>query len=89
MLELDPRRRATLDEILADPWVQNAYVCRQDEGEKFSHAPGHSHTLEPGGKSEAPPPTPAQGGQQQQQGQHGQQGNVGGDSAPGSVTERR
>lgn len=49
MLELDPKRRATLDEVLADPWVQNAYVCRQDEEGICYHAPGHTHTLEPSG----------------------------------------
>lgn len=49
MLELDPKKRATLDEILADPWVQNAYVCRQDESGVCYHAPGHVHTLEPSG----------------------------------------
>lgn len=49
MLELDPRKRATMDEILADPWVQNAYVCRQEEDGTCYHAPGHTHTLEPSG----------------------------------------
>ncbi|THV75805.1 Pkinase-domain-containing protein [Aureobasidium pullulans] len=55
MLDLDPRRRATMDEILADPWVQNAYVCRQEEGGECYHAPGHTHVLEPGGSAQAPP----------------------------------
>lgn len=54
MLELDPRKRATVDEILADPWVQNAYVCRQEEGGQCYHAPGHTHVLEPGGQASAP-----------------------------------
>ena len=49
MLDLDPKRRATLEEVLADPWVQNAYVCRQDEEGTCYHAPGHTHTLEPSG----------------------------------------
>jgi serine/threonine protein kinase len=53
MLDLDPRRRATMDEILADPWVQNAYVCRQEEGGECYHAPNHNHTLEPGGSAQA------------------------------------
>ncbi|GAB7350689.1 hypothetical protein MBLNU459_g1251t1 [Dothideomycetes sp. NU459] len=51
MLDLDPRKRATVDEILADPWVQNAYVCRQEEGGQCYHAPGHTHVLEPGGQA--------------------------------------
>jgi len=51
MLELDPKKRATLDDILGDPWVQNAMVCRQEEGGECFHAPGHAHTLEGSGVS--------------------------------------
>nr|OQO22834.1 hypothetical protein B0A51_12662 [Rachicladosporium sp. CCFEE 5018] len=47
MLELDPRKRATMEDILADPWVQNALVCRQDEDGVMQRAPGHTHTLQP------------------------------------------
>ncbi|GAB7362319.1 hypothetical protein MBLNU230_g2335t1 [Neophaeotheca triangularis] len=52
MLDLDPRRRATMEEILADPWVQNALVCKQEEGGVVERAPGHDHVLQPssGGK---------------------------------------
>ena len=49
MLELDPRKRATMDEVLADPWVQNALVCRQEENGVVFKAPGHTHALQPGG----------------------------------------
>lgn len=49
MLDLDPKKRATMDEILADHWVQNSLVCRQEEGGQIIRAPGHDHTLEPGG----------------------------------------
>jgi len=49
MLELDPRKRATMDDVLADPWVQNALVCRQEENGTVFRAPGHSHALQPGG----------------------------------------
>ncbi|KAM0716877.1 hypothetical protein Q7P37_006729 [Cladosporium fusiforme] len=52
MLELDPRKRATMDEVLADPWVQNALVCRQEENGQVFRAPGHAHALQPGGGSE-------------------------------------
>lgn len=52
MLELDPRKRATMDEVLADPWVQNALVCRQEDAGTVFRAPGHSHSLQPGGASE-------------------------------------
>lgn len=52
MLELDPRKRATMDEVLADPWVQNALVCRQEENGAVFRAPGHTHALQPGGSAE-------------------------------------
>lgn len=52
MLELDPRKRATMDDVLADPWVQNALVCRQEENGTVFRAPGHSHALQPGGGGE-------------------------------------
>lgn len=51
MLELDPKKRATIDEILEDQWVSNALVCRQEEGGQCFHAPNHSHILEGGGMS--------------------------------------
>ncbi|KAK4574553.1 Nitrogen permease reactivator protein [Recurvomyces mirabilis] len=47
MLELDPRKRATTDEILADPWVQNSLVCRQEENGVIIKAPNHVHALQP------------------------------------------
>ena len=47
MLEIDPKKRATMEEVLADPWVANTVICRQDEGGEIFHAPGHTHTLEP------------------------------------------
>ncbi|WPH04455.1 Serine/threonine-protein kinase oca2 [Acrodontium crateriforme] len=52
MLELDPKKRADMDEILADPWVHNSLVCRQEENGVIIKAPNHTHTLQPsnGGK---------------------------------------
>ncbi|KAK5165193.1 Nitrogen permease reactivator protein [Saxophila tyrrhenica] len=47
MLELDPKKRADMDEILADPWVQNSLVCRQEENGVVVKAPGHTHVLQP------------------------------------------
>lgn len=47
MLELDPKKRADMDEILADPWVQNALVCRQEEDGVVIKAPNHTHVLQP------------------------------------------
>ncbi|KAK8160831.1 kinase domain-containing protein [Phyllosticta citrichinensis] len=48
MLEIDPKRRATLEEILEDKWVKNTPVCQQLEGGRVVSADNHSHTLEPG-----------------------------------------
>jgi len=48
MLDLDPRRRATLEEIHADKWVQGSPVCTQEPGGHVIAAPGHDHVLQPG-----------------------------------------
>ncbi|KAL9099304.1 MAG: hypothetical protein Q9187_009516, partial [Circinaria calcarea] len=48
MLEVNPRKRATLEEMLEDPWICTTPVCRQLEGGKVIRAGGHEHTLEPG-----------------------------------------
>jgi serine/threonine protein kinase len=46
MLELDPKRRAKMDEILDDPWVSDTVICRQ-EGGHVVNADDHRHVLEP------------------------------------------
>ncbi|KAF1839476.1 Pkinase-domain-containing protein [Decorospora gaudefroyi] len=48
MLEVDPKKRATLDEILEDKWVTGSAVCSQEEGGKVLRCDNHDHTLEPG-----------------------------------------
>ena len=48
MLEVDPKKRATLDEIIEDKWVTGAAVCSQEEGGKIMLRDNHQHTLEPG-----------------------------------------
>lgn len=53
MLEINPKNRASLDEVTADPWVIESPVCQQVEGERVIRVPTHSHVLEPG--SSAPP----------------------------------
>ncbi|KUJ16366.1 Pkinase-domain-containing protein [Mollisia scopiformis] len=53
MLEIDPKKRATLEEVLADPWVSGTNICRQ-VGKELYRAPGHTHTLEP--PASQPPP---------------------------------
>lgn len=48
MLEIDPKKRATMAEILEDPWVANTIICRQDiESGVVVPGPDHTHTLEP------------------------------------------
>ena len=55
MLKVNPKERATLDELLADEWVKSCLVCRQQESGEIINAPGHTHILEP--PSAAPPST--------------------------------
>ena len=46
MLEIDPKRRATLEDMMADPWISGTPVCSQIEGGRVIKAEGHQHTLE-------------------------------------------
>ncbi|KAL8861749.1 MAG: hypothetical protein Q9178_001950 [Gyalolechia marmorata] len=48
MLEIDPKRRATLEDMFADSWISNTPICQQVEGGEVIKAEGHEHTLEPG-----------------------------------------
>ncbi|MCJ1311825.1 serine/threonine protein kinase [Agyrium rufum] len=48
MLDTNPKTRATLEDVLEDPWVRNTPICSQVEGGKVWRAEGHEHTLEPG-----------------------------------------
>ncbi|KAE9984349.1 hypothetical protein EG328_008834 [Venturia inaequalis] len=58
MLDLDPRTRATLEEVLQDPWVLNARICAQEEKTgRILRAEGHEHTLEPGAGGSTPATT--------------------------------
>lgn len=59
MLKVDPRERATLEEVLNDYWIRTIAVCQQDESGKIISAPGHTHVLEP--PSGAPPPPKKKG----------------------------
>ncbi|OSS44938.1 hypothetical protein B5807_09181 [Epicoccum nigrum] len=54
MLEVDPKKRATLEEIMNDKWVQNSKVCSQEEGGRVLRCDNHEHTLEPGAGASAP-----------------------------------
>ncbi|KAH7069039.1 kinase-like domain-containing protein [Paraphoma chrysanthemicola] len=57
MLEVDPRKRATLDEIIEDKWVTGSQVCSQEEGGAVIHCDNHVHTLEPGAGAASAPNT--------------------------------
>ena len=54
MLEIDPKKRATLEEVLADPWVSGSTICRQEDQGKIVQAEGHTHTLEPPASTPTP-----------------------------------
>lgn len=47
MLDLDPKTRAKMSEILDDPWVANTVICRQIGPGNVAHADDHTHILEP------------------------------------------
>lgn len=47
MLEINPLNRATMAEILDDPWVSGTVICRQEEQGRVISAENHTHTLEP------------------------------------------
>ncbi|KAI9836365.1 MAG: hypothetical protein M1819_001394 [Sarea resinae] len=55
MLEVNPKKRATLQEILADPWVSGSPVCQQEENGRVIRAEGHEHTLEPSSSAPGAP----------------------------------
>ncbi|OAX77613.1 HAL protein kinase [Emergomyces africanus] len=47
MLKINPRERATLQNVLADQWVRSCEVCYQKENGAVVHATNHTHVLEP------------------------------------------
>ncbi|KAJ5764449.1 Protein kinase [Penicillium manginii] len=53
MLKVDPKERATLDEVLADDWVRSILTCEQDGTGEVTPAPNHKHVLEPPSQSPA------------------------------------
>ena len=54
MLQIDPKKRAKMDEILQDTWVANTVICRQVENGVVINADDHTHILK--GPQEAPSP---------------------------------
>ncbi|KAI0553349.1 kinase-like domain-containing protein [Xylaria curta] len=53
MLTIDPKKRATMAEILDEPWVSDTVICRQVAPGQIEKAGDHTHVLEP------PAPAPA------------------------------
>lgn len=47
MLKVNPKERATLDEVLADEWVRNINACYQEPSGETINAHNHTHILEP------------------------------------------
>ena len=58
MLKVNPRERATLDEIMADEWVKNLPHCSQEVSGKVHNATNHEHVLEPPSSSVPVPSKP-------------------------------
>jgi serine/threonine protein kinase len=56
MLELNPKKRATLEDIVSDPWVKKSQFCRQEIGGGIFNCDNHTHILEAGGSAT---PTPS------------------------------
>ncbi|KAL1955218.1 hypothetical protein VTO42DRAFT_8930 [Malbranchea cinnamomea] len=55
MLKINPRERATLEEVLGDYWLRSIEICQQVESGETYNARNHTHVLEP--PSGAPPPS--------------------------------
>ena len=55
MLDMNPKTRATMDEILAENWIAEAVICQQVENGEVFLAEDHTHILEPPSSSSAPP----------------------------------
>lgn len=47
MLDINPKTRATMDEILAEPWVGDSLMCQQTDAGEVMHAEDHTHVLQP------------------------------------------
>lgn len=45
ILQVDPKKRATLDDIFNDEWFAAIAACTMDSKNKVIRAPGHHHTL--------------------------------------------
>ncbi|OQD74766.1 hypothetical protein PENDEC_c009G03984 [Penicillium decumbens] len=53
MLKVNPKGRATLEDVMTDEWVRNIRACEQLNTGEIVNAEGHTHVLEP--PSHSPP----------------------------------
>jgi hypothetical protein len=53
MLKVNPKERATLDDVLSDEWVRGIHACQQDGTGEVINDPSHTHVLEPPSQSPA------------------------------------
>ncbi|KAJ5152371.1 hypothetical protein N7492_010666 [Penicillium capsulatum] len=53
MLKVNPKDRATLDEVMSDEWVQKIEACYQESSGETINASNHTHILEPPSQSPA------------------------------------
>lgn len=58
MLKVNPKERATLEDVLSDDWVRGSQVCQQTD-QTTINATNHTHILKP--PSAAPAPTNKKG----------------------------
>ncbi|KAG5990221.1 hypothetical protein E4U54_004151 [Claviceps lovelessii] len=57
MLDLDPKTRAKMDEILEEIWVADAVICQQLGNGDVLPAEDHTHVLEPPASQQQSPKT--------------------------------
>ncbi|KAG5927678.1 hypothetical protein E4U42_001960 [Claviceps africana] len=57
MLDLDPKTRAKMDEILDETWVADAVICQQLGNGEVLPAEDHTHVLEPPASQQPSPKT--------------------------------
>ncbi|UKZ84632.1 uncharacterized protein TrAFT101_000535 [Trichoderma asperellum] len=55
MLDINPKSRARMGEILEEPWIADTVICQQVDGGEVIPACDHKHVLEPP-NSQPPPP---------------------------------
>ncbi|KAH8122559.1 protein kinase-like domain-containing protein [Trichoderma asperelloides] len=55
MLDINPKSRARMGEILEEPWIADTVICQQVDGGAVIPASDHKHVLEPPNSQPAPP----------------------------------